>query len=363
MSWLSELARADIRALSPYQHARWEPGLVRLHANELPWRAPCDESQAGLNRYPEPHPHELESRLALLYGVDAAWLLAGRGSDEAIDLLTRCFCQASRDAVLITPPTFGMYAVCARIQGAAVVEVPLRRETGFSFDLPAVRAALTQRDWVAKREGAVGPVKLVYLCAPNNPTGNSPAAATVLALARELEGRALLVVDEAYVEFSEHASLIQEMRHYPALVILRTLSKAYGLAGARCGAVIAAPEIIDLLRTIIPPYALAQLSIEAVFRTLQADHLAVAAERVGTIKRERERLAQALRLKGEVLKVWPSEANFLLVDFSDPGAVLERAHTAGLLVRDLRGSVGLHPSLRISVGTREHNEQLLASLS
>ena len=160
MSWLDAIARPDIRSLQPYQHASWEPGLVRLHANELPWRSLADASEAGLNRYPEPHPLALAARLAELYEVDAGSVLACRGSDEAIDLLTRCYAQHGRDAVLITPPTFGMYALCARVQGAAVIEVPLRRAAGYELDLPELLAALTPA------------VKLVYLCSPNNPTGN-----------------------------------------------------------------------------------------------------------------------------------------------------------------------------------------------
>jgi len=129
-----ELARPDIRALKAYEHARWEPGLVRLNANELPWRSPAEHSEAGLNRYPEPHPHVLAEALAAHYGVPASMLLPGRGSDEAIDVLIRAFCRAREDAVLICPPTFSMYAVAARIQGATVLEVPLRRGAGFALD-------------------------------------------------------------------------------------------------------------------------------------------------------------------------------------------------------------------------------------
>jgi histidinol-phosphate aminotransferase len=351
VSWLSALARPEIRELKAYQHASWEPGLVRLHANELPWRAPLDESAAGLNRYPEPHPHELAARLAALYGVGAEWVLPGRGSDEAIDLLTRVYCRAGADAVLITPPTFGMYSVAARIQGASVIEVPLRRENGFALDAPAILAALTPQ------------VKLVYLCSPNNPTGNLLTREAVLALASALAGRALLVLDEAYVEFSGTASLAAELAGHPALVVLRTLSKAYGLAGARCGALLAQPEVIALLQKVIQPYAVTQLSIEAVFRTLQPAQLAIAAERVAAIIAERTRLASALAAQRGTLRVWPSAANFLLVDFADATAALQRARGAGFLLRDVRAHAALAQALRISVGSPAQNEQLLASLS
>lgn len=351
MSWLSDLARPEIRALKAYQHASWEPGLVRLHANELPWRAPLDETEAGLNRYPEPHPHQLATRLAALYGVGPEWVLPGRGSDEAIDLLTRAYCRAGQDAVLITPPTFGMYAVAARIQGAEVIEVPLRRELDFALDVGAVLAAATP------------PVKLVYVCAPNNPTGALPDRAALLRLATELSGRALLVLDEAYVEFAGTPSMAADLAGHPSLVVLRTLSKAYGLAGARCGALLAQPEVIALLRKVIQPYAVTQLSIEAVFRTLQGAPLAVAAQRVAEIIAERARLAAALGALRGTLRVWPSAANFLLVDFADASAALQRARAAGLLLRDVRAHPALPNALRISVGSRAQNETLIASLS
>jgi histidinol-phosphate aminotransferase len=351
MSWITALARPEIQALQPYQHARWEPGLERLHANELPWRAPLDTSEAGLNRYPEPHPRQLAARLAAHYEVGAGSVLPCRGSDEAIDLLTRAYCRDGTDAVLVTPPTFGMYSLAARIQGATVIEVPLRREAGYGLEPAALLAAVTPA------------VKLVYLCSPNNPTGNLLKRADLLALAHALQGRALLVVDEAYLEFSGAPSLSAELGAHPGLVVLRTLSKAYALAGARCGVLLAHAEIVALLQRIIPPYAITQMTIEIVLRALQPDSLGVVGERIGALVRERERLATALALRRGVRRVWPSAANFLLVDFEDAGAALARARAVGLLLRDLRSAPTLAQSLRISVGTPEQNERLLAGLS
>src|SRR5262249_7415362 len=160
--------RPEILQLKSYEHAAWEIGLERLHANELPWRGAGDDSIEGLNRYPEPQPRELITALAGLYGVPAACVLAGRGSDEMIDILIRVFCRAREDDILICQPTFGMYAVSAHIQGAGVVGVPLLRERGFSLDEPALLDACSQR------------VKLVFLCSPNNPTGNALDAAALL---------------------------------------------------------------------------------------------------------------------------------------------------------------------------------------
>jgi histidinol-phosphate aminotransferase len=351
MSWLTDIARPEIRTLRAYEHAIWQPGLVRLHANELPWRAHGDSSVAGLNRYPEPHPLELTAALARFYGVAAPMVLASRGSDEAIDLLIRSYCRAGADAVIVCPPTFGMYAVAARVQGAAVIEVPLQREAGYRCDFAMVREQCMQG------------VKLVFLCSPNNPTGNRFDADAIVGLARSLQGRALVVVDEAYVEFADGASLIGQMAAQPGLVVLRTLSKAYALAGARCGALIGHPDVVALLRKVIQPYAVTQLTIEAVFRMLEPAALAHARANRVTITAERTRLAAALAALGGVRRVWPSEANFLLVEFDDAARALQRAHRAGVLVRDLRAAPGLEHALRISVGSPEHNDRLLACLA
>jgi histidinol-phosphate aminotransferase len=351
VSLVALLARPEIRALEPYAHAAWDPTLERLHANENPWRYPGDNSRAGLNRYPEPRPRELEGRLASLYGVAPDRLLAGRGSDEGIDLLTRAFCVPGRDAVLICPPTFGMYRVAARIQGAGVLEAPLDRAHGFALDAGAVERALTPA------------VKLVFLCTPNNPTGNALDPLLIERLAGGLAGRALVVVDEAYAEFGSAPSLIGRLGALENLVVLRTLSKAYALAGARCGALIAAPEIVELLHRIIPPYAVPAPSTEAALAALEAPRLAKARERIALIRRERARLAQALAALPAVRTVWPSEANFLLTEVRDPPRALAAARGAGFLLRDFSRAPLTPGCLRISVGSPEQNDRLLTALA
>jgi histidinol-phosphate aminotransferase len=349
VSSILALARPEIVALKAYSHASWDPAFDRLHANELPWRAETDRSQAGLNRYPEPHPHVLAQRLAKLYGVDDAQLLPGRGSDESIDLVVRGFCRAGVDNVILCPPTFGMYAVAARIQGAEVREVPLLRERGFALDTPGVLAACDAN------------TRIVFLCSPNNPTGNAMAPVDVERLLIALADRALVVVDEAYIEFSGDASLTAALARFPNLVVLRTLSKAYGLAGARVGSLIAQSAIVALLAKVIPPYSIPQLTIEAVLATLGDVQLAIQRERVAQVRTERERLRAALAACKPVQKIWPSVANFLLVDFAAPESVLAAARAARLLIRDMRN---VSPqSLRISVGTPEQNDRLIRSLA
>ncbi len=347
MSWVSELARPDIVALKAYEHASWEPSLERLHANELPWRPDGDDTGAGLNRYPEPQPHALVEGLAALYGVAPECVLVGRGSDEAIDLLTRAFCRAGRDAIVVCPPTFGMYAVSARIQGADVITVPLRADGSFAVDEDALLGRCTSN------------VKLVFLCSPNNPTGNLLDEEALLRIAGKLAGRAMVVVDEAYLEFSGAQSLARYLPRLPHLAILRTLSKAHGLAGARCGTLIADPEVVALLRKVIPPYAITQLTLEAVLRQLEPATLARCRTNIELIRSERARLLCALPELSRVVRVWPSDANFILTQFDDAAAALRLARDTRLLVRDARGYPGLGQALRVTVGTPDQNNRLL----
>ncbi|MGB7903354.1 MAG: histidinol-phosphate transaminase [Steroidobacteraceae bacterium] len=347
-SSILQLARPDILELQPYQHAAWDPSLERMHANEMPWRASGDNSISGLNRYPEPQPRALVERMAQLYGVPASRLLVGRGSDEAIDLLVRAFCRAGQDNVVITPPTFGFYKVAARIQGAGVLEVPLVRE-GWALDAGQVIA-------VGRR------AKIVFLCSPNNPTGNLLDEAAMLRVCTELAGKALVVVDEAYVEFCDRASLTARLADFPNLVILRTLSKAYALAGARLGTAIASEEIIGLLRRIIPPYAIPASTVEEVLALTEAPQRAQSAARIRTLLDERSRMQARLESCANVARIFPSDANFLLIECRNARRFFDAGKAAGLIVRDFSSYPGLANCLRISIGTPDQNQRLLAAV-
>jgi histidinol-phosphate aminotransferase len=241
-----------------------------------------------------------------------------------------------------------MYSVAARIQGAQVREVPLL-PADFSLDVNGVIAACDAS------------TRIVFLCSPNNPTGNAMDPANVEAVIVALAGKALVVVDEAYVEFSGDPSLTRSLARFPNLVVLRTLSKAFGLAGARVGSLIASPEIVALLSKVIPPYSIPQLAIEAVLATLAPPQLAIQRERVQQVCAERERVAAALSGRKSVRKLWPSVTNFLLADFADAEVALAAARDAKLLIRDMR-SVSPH-TLRISIGTPEQNDRLIRSLA
>jgi histidinol-phosphate aminotransferase len=243
-----------------------------------------------------------------------------------------------------------MYRVAASIQGAGVVEVPLDAAPGFALDAAGVAAAWSPG------------LKIAFLCSPNNPTGNLLDPAAIGQVLEALSGRALVVVDEAYAEFAPGSSLVPWLERYPHLVILRTLSKAYGLAGARLGAVLAAPEIVDLLRRMIPPYALTVPTIEAALAALSPAGLERCRARVDALIEERARLGTALGTMPLVEKVWPSDANFLLVGCADADRMLAAAVRGGLLVRDVRRQPGLGRCLRITVGTPADNSRLIAAL-
>jgi histidinol-phosphate aminotransferase len=350
MNAVLSLARPEIVNLKPYSHAAWLPSLTRLHANEAPWRPAGDTTLAGLNRYPEPQPQALIERLSALYEVPTSKVLATRGSDEAIDLLSRIFLRAGTDGILQCPPTFGMYQVCARIQGAEVIDIPLDRERGWALDVERLLAA-----WRPT-------IKLVYLCSPNNPTANLLDTPSVEHLCRSLDGKAIVVIDEAYIEWSRAPSLTPWLERFPTLAIMRTLSKAHALAGARLGALLAHPTLIGLAKRVIPPYSLAQPTIESALRALAPTEVAASTQRIHGLLAEREYLARGLAASTLVEKVWPSDTNFLLIDCRDAERFMNRSTAGGTIVRDLRGYPALPRSLRVSVGTRAQNDALLQSL-
>jgi histidinol-phosphate aminotransferase len=352
-----KLIRPDILALTAYSSARKEAQggqacpepsrWVWLDANENP-ETPSVH-QPLLNRYPEPQPAGLVAQLAALYGVVPAQVLVTRGSDEGIDLLLRTFCRAGQDAILITPPTYGMYVVAAGIQGARTVAVPLIREQNFALDPEAVL------------RGIMPDVKLVFLCSPNNPTGNRLDRAAVLLLVRLLANRAMVIVDEAYVDFSGSPSLATEVAAHPTLIVLRTLSKAYGLAGARVGTTIAHPAVIAVLQKVIAPYPVPAPVLAAALAALTPAGLAAARDSVATLVAERRRLAGALAGLPAVKRVWPSDANFLLIEVADSARTMAAGRAAGVVWRDRSRDIPNH--IRITVGSAEENNVTLEVLS
>jgi histidinol-phosphate aminotransferase/imidazoleglycerol-phosphate dehydratase/histidinol-phosphatase len=344
------LARPEVLALAPFdigERATGSADVVNLDANENPF-PPLSGSalDAGINRYPEPQPARLRQMMANLYGVRPEELAVTRGADDAIDLLVRTFCRAGEDAVLVATPTFSAYAHFARLQGARVAEA--RLTAAFELDDEAFLAAAR----------AARGLKLAFLCSPNNPTGNPVPPARVLQIADALPDT-IIVLDEAYIEFSDLQSLAGEAVMRANLVVLRTLSKAYGLAGARIGAAIANAELIGLLQRVLPPYPLPSPSIQAALAALAPSRRLVHSARIERIVAERGRVAARLSASPLVRTVRDGGGNFVFVEVDDAPALARKLDTLGIRVRFREQAAP--GGVRLTVGTPEENDLALAA--
>jgi len=347
------LVRADLRDFGGYRSARSDKleGEVWLNANESPWPNLADR-EGSLRRYPDPQPQALREALAALYECAPEQLLAGRGSDEGIDLLVRALCRPGNDAIVVSTPTFGMYAVSARLHGTRVIDVPLRETDGeWRSDFNALADAAVAQD-----------ARIVFLCSPGNPTGALLPIGEIAALAARLAGRALVVVDEAYIEFADAPSAIRLIGTHRNVAVLRTLSKAHALAAARIGTVIADAELIGVLRRCQAPYPLPSACTDEALRALGRDAALQTRTRIATVRGERDALAQRLASAPGVRRVYASRANFVLVRFDDAQSAFERLLAAGVVVRDMRAAPGLGDALRISLGTPQQNASVLSIL-
>ena len=346
---VEDLARANVRALTPYQSARrlGGNGDVWLNANEFPLPVPFELSQQTLNRYPECQPKIVIERYAAYAGLTPEQVLVSRGADEAIELIMRAFCEPGQDAILFCPPTYGMYSVSAETIGIEYRTVPAL--DGWQLNLPAIAEQL---------EG----VKVVYLCSPNNPTGNLINQEDIRQLLAMTAGKALVVADEAYIEFCPQATLTGWLKDYPHLVILRTLSKAFALAGLRCGFALANKPVIDLLMKVIAPYPLATPVADVAGQALSEQGIALMREHVAQLNASRGWLLDALAQLSCVEQVFPSETNYVLARFTDSPRVFKTLWDQGIILRDQNKNPGLSGCLRISIGTREECERVIAAL-
>ena len=339
---VESLARPEIVAMKPYSSARKEaPGEgVLLNANEAPW--PLLDPEDRLNRYPDPQPGHLLRRLARLYDVGEENLLVTRGSDEGIDLLTRVFCRAGQDAILQAPPAFGMYRIAALTQGADVVSVP-RSADDFALDEQGLLNAFE-----ADRR-----IKLVFLTSPSNPTGDVLDDEFLDQILERARGRALVVVDEAYAEFTDHRSATERVSNQEHLVVLRTLSKAWAAAGLRCGSVIAQPAVIDLLRRVIAPYPLPSPVVALAMRMLADETLQKQGELLQQVRDNKGILLAMLNDRSFVRKIFPGEANFVLVRVDDADALLTHCAKNNVILRGFPSDPALRDCIRISVGSKD----------
>jgi histidinol-phosphate aminotransferase len=340
---IESLARPEIVAMKPYSSARKEaPGKgILLNANESP-RSLLEEP-GSLNRYPEPQPSELILRLANLYGVPQEQVLVTRGSDEGIDLLVRVFCRAGQDAILHCPPTFGMYQIAAQTQGAEIVSVTRKADDSFRLDQPAMLNRLQQDDRI----------KLVFLTSPNNPTGDIIGNEFLRQLLQLTQDRAIVVLDEAYVEFCDQASASGMIAEHENLVVLRTLSKAWAAAGLRCGAVLAQPSVISLLRRVIAPYPLPSPVISLALRMLERDVLEKQKHLLHELRNCKRVLLDRLSPLGFIREVLPGEANFVLIRVDQPGELLTFCADRGVIIRGFPADPLLQGCIRISVGSED----------
>jgi histidinol-phosphate aminotransferase len=338
---ITALARENVRVLKPYSSARDEyagEAALFLDANENPYTT-------GYNRYPDPHQRALKQAIGTLKGIGDNQLFLGNGSDEAIDLLIRAFCSPGQDNVLIPQPTYGMYAVSAAVNDIETRSVLLTED--FQLDVERVLATVTPN------------TKIIFLCSPNNPSGNLLHTADIDRLLAEVH--CLVVVDEAYVDFTEAPSWTKRLHEYNNLVILQTLSKAWGLAGLRIGLCIADPEIITFLNRIKPPYNINSFTQAEALRRLQEEAITTR-HQIDAILKERRRLMESLQKIGGVSRVFPSDANFVLVRIENARKVYDRLVTQGIVVRDRSSVVLCQDCLRITIGTPEENQVLINQL-
>ena len=338
MSRITHLVRPNIAALTPYSTARDEYGGpigIFLDANESPY-------ENGYNRYPDPHQAALKARIGTIKGIPAENLFLGNGSDEAIDLVFRVFCIPGKDNAVIMAPSYGMYGVAADINDIAVRTV--RLEADFSLDTEKLLAACD------------ADTKVIFLCSPNNPSGNAFPKAQLLEICDRFPG--VVVVDEAYADFSSEGSLVSEAATRENLIVLQTLSKARAMAGLRIGLAISSTEIIGLMSEVKYPYNLSRAAMEKALEFLDKD----ITEEINTIITERERLNKILPRYAFVRKVFPSDANFLLVRVDAPDALYTYLLDQGIIVRNRNRVKGCEGCLRLTVGLPRENDALLRAL-
>lgn len=340
---LDKLTRNNVKSMQPYSSARdefknFEQKMIFLDANESPF-------ENGINRYPDPQQKSVKRLLADQKGVNANQILLGNGSDEVLDLLFRAFCEPNRDNVITLPPTYGMYGVLANLNAVENREVLLSAD---DFQ-PQTEAILKTID---------ANTKMIFLCSPNNPTGNSFSKESIVTLIQYFNG--LVVLDEAYIDFSENESWLVKLKEYPNLVITQTLSKAYGLAGIRMGILYASAEIISVLNKIKPPYNVNVLSQEKTLNTLY--DTTELKSKINLIKVEKDILSKQLLQVKFIQKVFPSDANFILVQVDDAHKRYNQLLEKGIVVRNRSNQPLCENCLRISIGTPEENKLLINAL-
>lgn len=347
---IHRLSRRALQAIEPYSvTAREEESeTIFLNANENPFPREYRLTEAFFNRYPEPQPQQLIENYAQFLGVAPENLLVSLGGDESIELLIKAFCEPQEDYLLYCPPTFGMYQITCDVMGVETKRVPLRED--FSLDIEGIKELVDE-------------VKVIFLCSPNNPTGNTLSREEVVEVLEAAKGRAIVVLDEAYIEFSPEESLTDLIHDYPHLALIRTLSKAFGLAGIRCGFTIASAPIIEVLKKVIAPYPLPLPVIAIATESVTPEGIAHMREAVAKIIAERTRLEASFKSLPIVKKVHEGRGNWLLVEFKDANGLFKYLLSNNIHVRSQAKVEGLEDALRISIGTPSENDRLLEAIT
>ncbi|MGC6326832.1 histidinol-phosphate transaminase [Pasteurella multocida] len=345
---ISPLSRKNIQTLTPYQSARrlGGKGDIWLNANEYPTSPDFNLTHRTFNRYPEPQPQAVIEGYANYAGVTPENVLVSRGGDESIELIIRAFCEAE-DSVLYCPPTYGMYSVSAETCGIALKTVPLTAD--FQLNLPEI-------------ERQISGVKVVFVCSPNNPTGTLVNRTDLLALLKMTRDKAIVVVDEAYIEFCPQATMVTELKNYPHLAIIRTLSKAFALAGLRCGFTLANKDLIEVLQKVIAPYPLPVPVADLAAQALQPAGLQAMQQRVQEILQNRTALEADLRSLPCVENVFQSDGNYLLVKFKDGQKIFKTLWDQGIILRNQHSALMLENCIRITIGTAEENRRVIEAI-
>ncbi|OCG29456.1 histidinol-phosphate transaminase [Gilliamella sp. HK2] len=346
---INKLVRKNVQKLTPYQSARriGGNGDVWLNANEFPVAPHFELKEQSLNRYPEPQPEKVINRYAQYVGVTPEQVIVSRGADEAIELLMRAFCEPTQDSILYCPPTYGMYQVSAETLGIETKTVPTTAD--WQLDLQGIKQNLDK-------------VKLIYVCSPNNPTGNLINPDDIKMLLDIAKDRALVIIDEAYIEFSPESSVVSWLANYPHLVILRTLSKAFALAGLRCGFTIANKAVIDALHKVIAPYPLATPVADIATQALSKDGINTMKLHVINLNKQKEKFTNQLSQLPIVEKVYPSRSNYLCVKFQDNKEVFNTLWNKGIILRDQSKVIGQQNMIRITIGTQAECEAVISAL-
>ena len=347
---IDKLARSKILKLPTINAPEASEEMIRLNANESPRSLWENNESLDLNRYPSVRPTKLFQHMAKFYNVDPDNVLAIRGSTEGIDIIIRTFCEPTKDNIISSSPTFDMYQFFSEIHSVDPIDVPLKYDDNFQLEIDEVFDAINDR------------TKVIFITTPNNPTATLVPYDNIMKLLENQKNKSIIVADEAYIEFSNSPSMINQINNFENLIIMRTLSKAFALAGARCGALIGSQRTIELLKKVVMPFTFSTVISQKIIQILSSNYREKIENHIQQIINERERVISTLNQLENVEKIWPSSANFFLVKFKDTTPVYNTFKKNHILVRAFQDEPELKNCARITIGTHDENNILLEAI-